>query len=40
MHWSSRSERYALIAERLEEIAKEIAGPLTDAGRMLLEVTA
>jgi hypothetical protein len=26
MHWSSRSERYALIAERLEEIAKEIAG--------------
>jgi hypothetical protein len=26
MHWSSRSERYALIAERLEEIAREIAG--------------
>jgi hypothetical protein len=25
MHWSSRSERYALIAERLEEIAKEMA---------------
>src|SRR5271165_4636647 len=23
MHWSSRSERYALIAERLEEIARE-----------------
>jgi hypothetical protein len=32
MHWSARSERYALIAERLEEIANEIAarrsGPL------------
>jgi hypothetical protein len=25
MHWSSRSERYASIAERLEEIAGEIA---------------
>ncbi len=31
MHWSSRSERYALIAERLEEIARE-AG-LTQEGR-------
>jgi hypothetical protein len=26
LHWSARSERYALIAERLEEIAQEIAG--------------
>jgi hypothetical protein len=32
MHWSSRSERYALIAERLEEIAKEIAGERAGAG--------
>ncbi len=31
MHWSARSERYALIAERLEEIASE-AG-LTQEGR-------
>lgn len=27
MHWSARSERYAVIAERLEEIAEEIALP-------------
>src|SRR6202035_297612 len=32
LHWSSRAERYALIAERLEEIAKEIAGQRAGAG--------
>lgn len=32
LHWSSRAERYALIAERLEEIAREIAGPPTGVG--------
>ena len=32
MHWSSRSERYALIAERLEEIARE-AGLTPEAPR-------
>jgi len=32
LHWSSRAERYALIAERLEEIAREIAGPRSGAG--------
>ena len=32
MHWSSRSERYALIAERLEEIARE-AGLTVEARR-------
>ena len=32
MHWSSRSERYAGIAERLEEIARE-AGLTVEARR-------
>ena len=32
MHWSARSERYALIAERLEEIASEIAASRAGAG--------
>jgi hypothetical protein len=32
LHWSARAERYALIAERLEEIAKEIAGERSGAG--------
>jgi DNA-binding PadR family transcriptional regulator len=32
MHWSSRSERYGLIAERLEEISREIAGPRAGVG--------
>ena len=32
LHWSSRAERYALIAERLEEIAKEMAGQRSGAG--------
>jgi hypothetical protein len=32
LHWSARAERYALIAERLEEIAKEIAGRRAGAG--------
>jgi len=32
MHWSSRSERYALIAERLEEIASE-AGLIQEGRR-------
>jgi hypothetical protein len=32
MHWSARSERYALIADRLEEIAAEIAERRSEAG--------
>lgn len=32
MHWSARSERYAVIAERLEEIAGEIADGRSEAG--------
>jgi len=32
LHWSSRAERYALIAERLEEITKEISAPRSGAG--------
>ncbi len=32
MHWSERSERYAVIAERLEEIAGEIAERAQEAG--------
>lgn len=32
MHWSARSERYAVIAQRLEEIAEEIAEGGAGAG--------
>jgi len=32
LHWSSRSERYGLIAERLEEIALEIAAQKSGDG--------
>ncbi len=32
LHWSSRAERYALIAERLEEIAREIGDPRSGVG--------
>lgn len=32
MHWSARSERYAVIAERLEEIAGEIAEADAEVG--------
>jgi hypothetical protein len=33
MHWASRSERYKVIGDRLEEIAREIPDIGSGAGR-------